>query len=200
MRWIFVLVLALGLAALTGCSGQDTTRFCNTDITGSAIGGSLHGLKDHRGQVRTLDDFRSKAVIVFFGYTSCPDVCPTTLFRFAEVMKQLGREGGRVQVIMVTVDPEHDKPERLAAYVTGFDASFIGLSGDLPATDAVAREFKVFVDRNSGDHHHGAGVKINHSTGTYVFDAAGRVRLYVKDDAPVAAITDDLRRLLALRE
>lgn len=189
--WRIVVLLVLGLF---GCTGQTPVGFSNTDVTGSAIGQSLAGLKDSRGQERSIGEFHGKAVIVFFGYTSCPDVCPTTLARFAEVMKQLGAEADRVQVILISVDPETDTPERLGPYVTAFYPSFIGLAGDLPATEAVAREFKVFFAKAKGGHHAGM---IDHTTGAYAFDPTGRIRLYVKDDASVENIVGDLRRLLA---
>ena len=189
--WRIVVLLVLGLL---GCTGQTPAAFSNTDVTGSAIGQSLAGLKDSRGQERSVGEFRGKAVLVFFGYTSCPDVCPTTLARFAEVMKQLGMDAERVQVILISVDPETDTPERLGPYVTAFHPSFIGLAGDMPATEAAAREFKVFFAKAKGGHHAGM---IDHTTGAYVFDPAGRIRLYVKDDAAVEKITGDLRRLLA---
>jgi len=133
-------------------------------------------------------------VVIFFGYTSCPDVCPTTLARFAEVMKQLGSDAGRVQVLFVTIDPERDTPEMLAAYVPWFNSSFIGLYGDKASTEAAAREFKVFFARSKGSE--GMGYVIDHSAGAYVFDPAGRIRLYVKDDASVETIVSDLKRLL----
>lgn len=202
---VFVLMFFLGLA---GCTKPAPATFRNTDITGAEFGRSLAGLKDHRGKPGTLADFQGKAVLVFFGYTACPDVCPTTLARLAEVMKALGGDADRVQVLLVTVDPERDTPETLAAYVTAFNPSFLGMSGDMPATEAVAREFKVFFARSkagagaSHEHHHEHAedsYAVDHSTGTYVFDPAGKVRLYVKDDAPVDAITSDLKLLLAAK-
>jgi protein SCO1/2 len=209
--WRF-LVLALFLA-LAGCSEPAPTPvFRNTDISGAAFGRSLAGLKDHRGKPITLNDFQGKAVVVFFGYTSCPDVCPTTLARFASVLKQLGADADRVQVMLVSVDPERDTPEKLAAYMPGFHPSFIGLYGDMPATEVVAKEFKVFFARSktgasaghAHNHDHGQAQSaenymIDHSTGSYVFDPTGKVRLYVKDDASVEAIVQDLKLLLAAK-
>jgi protein SCO1/2 len=198
-------VLALALAA---CSppAPPPQSFRNSDITGADFGRSLTGLADQSGMPRTLADFHGKALIVFLGYTACPDVCPTTLARFASALKELGAEAERVQVVLVTLDPERDTREILGAYVSAFNPSFIGLSGDLPATEAVAREFKVFFAKSKGGdaagghaHAHGAaadGYMIDHSTGAYIFDPAGRLRLFVKDDAPVEAVVSDLRRLL----
>lgn len=189
--WRIVLMFWLVLSA---CSSQAPAGFSNTDITGSAIGQSLAGLRDAHGNERRIAEFNGRAVVVFFGYTSCPDVCPTTLTRLASVLTELGPDAARVQVILISVDPEHDTPERLASYVAAFNPSFIGLGGDLPATEAVARAFKVFFAKGKGGHHAGM---IDHSTGAYVFDPAGRIRLFVKDDASVASIAGDLRKLLA---
>jgi protein SCO1/2 len=211
MRRISAVVLSLVLACLlAACTEPKPAAFRNTDISGAEFGRSLAGLRDQRGKAAALADFQGKAVLVFFGYTSCPDVCPTTLTRLAAVMKQLGSDADRVQVLLVTLDPQRDTPERLAAYVTGFYPSFIGLSGDMPATEAAAKEFKVvFARRKAGEnsphghsHDHGQvadGYVIDHSTGTYVFDPAGRIRLYVKDDASVDAIAADLKTLLAAK-
>lgn len=168
----------------------------NSDITGADFGRRL-ALTDHTGKARTLDDFRGKAVILFFGYTACPDVCPTALTRFAETLKQLGDEAPRVQVLFVTLDPERDTPAQLAAYVPWFHPSFIGLYGDAEATRAAAREFKIFYTRQESKG--GMGYVLDHSAGAYVFDPAGRLRLYVRDDAPVDAIVADLRSLLGGR-
>lgn len=195
--------------ALTACSpsAPEPKTFRNSDITGADFGRSLTGLTDQNGTPRTLADFHGKALVVFFGYTSCPDVCPTTLARFSSALKELGSEAERVQVVLVTLDPERDTREVLGAYVGAFNPSFIGLYGDLPATEAVAREFKVFFTKSKGGaangghaHAHDAatdGYMIDHSTGAYIFDPAGRLRLFVKDDAPVEAVVSDLRRLLA---
>lgn len=202
---VFVLIVLLGLA---GCTKPAPATFRNTDITGAEFGRSLAGLKDHRGKPGTLSDFQGKAVLVFFGYTSCPDVCPTTLARLVEVMKTLADDAGRAQVLLVTVDPERDTPDKLAAYVAAFNPSFIGLSGDMPATVAVAKEFKIFFARSkagestSHEHHHAQAADsyaVDHSSGIYVFDPAGKIRLYVKGDAPVDAITSDLKLLLATK-
>jgi len=191
LRRTIFLALLLGLFA---CTVQTPAAFRNTDISGAEFGRTL-ALTDHHGQPRTLADFRGKAVILFFGYTSCPDVCPTALARFAEAMKQLSADAARVQVLFVTLDPARDTPAKLAAYVPWFDPSFLGLYGDDAATAAAAREFKVFyAKKETGG---GMAYVLDHSAGAYVFDPAGRIRLYVKDDATMAAIVGDLRDLLA---
>ncbi len=192
MRRIFLCVLVLLLAA---CVERTPVPWRSTDISGADFGHALVGLKDQHGKPTTLADFKGRAVLLFFGYTACPDVCPATLARYAAVMKALGAEADRVQVLFVTLDPERDTPDKLAAYVTWFHPAFIGLSGDLAATEAAAREFKVFFARSKSSV--GIGYTIDHSAGAYAFDPAGRIRLYIKDDAPVEAIASDLRRLLA---
>ena len=187
------------MLGLTGCCDPPSRGFLNTEITGADFGRELTGFRDHQGNPRTLADFRGKAVVLFFGYTSCPDVCPTTLVRLAEVMAKLGEAAGRVQVLMVTVDPQRDTPERFAAYMAGFNPSFIGLTGDLAATEAAAKEFKAFFSRGKNVHRHGKQPMIDlidHTAGAYVLDPAGKIRIYLKDDAPVEGIVSDLERLL----
>lgn len=191
--WRAALVIAF--IFLAGCGEREPTAFHSTDISGADFGRALVGFSDHHGSPKSLADFKGQAVIVFFGYTFCPDICPTTLARFAEVIKALGREAPRVQVLFVTLDPDRDTAQQLAAYVPWFDRSFIGLYGDAAATAAAAREFKVFFARRAGSD--AVGYSIDHSAGAYVFDPAGRIRLYLKDDAPVEAVVGDLRRLLA---
>lgn len=191
-----IVFLAL-LVILLGCTEQASTAFRNTNISGADFGHTLV-LTDHHGKPRTLADFRGKAVILYFGYTSCPDVCPTTLARFATALKQLGPEAKRAQVLFVTLDPERDTQEKLAAYVPWFDPSFIGLYGDIASTEAVAREFKVYYTKQKNNDGNLA-YALDHTSGAYVFDPAGRIRLYLKDDAPIDAIVSDLKLLLAGR-
>ena len=193
---MLLVVLMFGLA---GCGDPPSKRFLNTEMTGADFGRELNGFRDHHGNPRTLADFRGKAVVLFFGYTSCPDVCPTTLVRLAEVMAKLGDAAGRVQVLMLTVDPQRDTPERLAAYMTGFNSSFIGLTGDQAATEAAVKEFKAFFSRGKDVHQHGKETPadvIDHTAGAYVLDSAGKIRLYLKDDASVESVASDLKRLL----
>lgn len=192
MLRVLILILCL---SLTGCAEREPTPFHSTDITGAQFGRALTGFKDHHGKPRTLADFQGKAVVLFFGYTFCPDICPTTLARFAEVMKLLGNDDERVQVLFVTLDPERDTAQKLADYVPWFYPSFIGLYGDMAATEVAAREFKIFFARSKGSD--AMPYAIDHSAGAYVFDPSGRIRLYVKDDTSVEAIVSDLKTLLA---
>lgn len=189
IRRRFLVLLPLLLAA---CKPAPLV-WRNTDLTGASFGRQLQ-LTDHHGQLRNLTDFHGKAIVLFFGYTSCPDVCPTTLARFAEVMKTLGEEAERVQVLFVTLDPERDSAARLAEFVPWFHPSFIGLRGDSGQIRHATEEFRIFSARKPVEGE--LGYVIDHSSGAYVFDPAGRLRLYVKDTASVEDIAADLRQLL----
>lgn len=184
--------LVLSAALLLSCK-KPPVVFRNTDLTGATFGRQL-ALLDHQRQPRALADFKGKATVVFFGYTSCPDICPTMLARLAEVMKTLGDDAPRVQVLFVTVDPERDSAERLKDFVPWFNPSFLGLRGDAAQIKAATEEFRVFAARKPVEGK--LGYVIDHSTGAYVFDPAGRLRLYVKDTSSVDDIAADIRLLL----
>lgn len=186
--------LALAAAALSGCTGSGPS-FKNTDITGADYGKELT-LTDHTGKTRTLADFRGKVVVVFFGYTHCPDVCPTTLAELKVAREQLGDDGKRVQVLFVTVDPERDTRELLANYVPAFDPSFLGLYGDAAETARVAKEFKVFYQKAPGKTPD--SYTVDHSSGSYVFDPQGHLRLLVRP-GNVSNLVADLRILLGAK-
>ena len=179
-------------AALAACSPEGT-KFKSTDISGAAFGREL-ALTGHDGKPRTLADFRGKAVVIFFGYTHCPDICPTTLADMAGVMKQLGSDAARVQVLFVTVDPERDTPEVLAKYVPAFDPGFLGLSGDVAATQRAAQEFKIFYEKRPGSVP--TSYTVDHSGQSYVIDPQGRMRLFVRHDRIAQDLAGDLRTLL----
>ncbi len=187
----FVLA-AFAAIAIAGC-GPDGEKFRSSDITGSSFGRDF-ALTDHNGKQRTLADYRGKAVVVFFGFTQCPDACPTTLAALAEAMKKLGPDAERVQVLFVTVDPARDTPELLAQYVPAFDSRFAGLYGDAAATERVAKEFKVIYQKQPGATP--GAYTVDHSTGTYVFDPQGRLRLYVSHGQGPEVFAHDLRELL----
>ena len=186
--------LLAGATVLFSACSEKKVEFRGIDVTGAEYARDLP-LTDHNGQQRRLQDFRGKAVVVFFGYTQCPDVCPTNLLGMAEVMRQLGPDADKVQVLFITVDPERDTQALLAEYVPAFDKRFAGLYGDVETTAAVARDFKVFYQKQ-GDTK-GMAYTIDHSTGTYVFDPQGRLRLYVKHGEKPEVIAGDLRKLLA---
>ena len=188
-RRMFGIVL---LALLAGC-GAAGPQFQASDITGSSFGRDFE-LMAPDGKPRRLADFRGKAVALFFGYTQCPDVCPTTLAALADAMKRLGPDADRVQVLFVTVDPERDTPALLAQYVPAFDPRFLGLYGDSDATARTAKEFKVLYQKVPG-----ASVgsyTMDHSAGTYVYDPQGRLRLYVSNGQGADVFVHDLRELL----
>jgi protein SCO1/2 len=189
LRHLAAIALAASLLACTAGGPQ----FKASDITGSSFGRDFE-LRDPQGSTRRLADFRGKAVVVFFGYTQCPDVCPTTLASLAEAMKQLGPDADRVQVLFITVDPERDTPALLAQYLPAFDPRFLGLYGDAEATARTAKEFKIIYQKVPGS---SAGTyTMDHSAGTYVFDPQGRLRLYVANGQGADVFAHDLRELL----
>jgi protein SCO1/2 len=185
------LALLVTALALAGC-GSSGPSFRNTDITGADYGKDFT-LTDHSGKVRTLADFRGKVVVMFFGYTHCPDVCPTTMAELKAVKEQLGEDGKRMQVLFVTVDPERDTPQLLANYVPAFDPSFLGLYGDAAATAKVAKDFRVFYQKVPGKTPD--GYTMDHTAGSYVFDPQGRLRLFVREGNP-ANLVADIKTLL----
>jgi protein SCO1/2 len=185
------LLLAACLAA--GC-GKPGPQFKNIDITGADYGNDFH-LTDHTGKARALADFRGKIVILFFGYTHCPDVCPVTMAQLALMMKQLGADAKRVQVLFVTLDPERDSRELLAQYVPAFNPDFLGLYGDMAATQGTAKSFRVFYQKQPGKT--ADSYSIDHTAGTFVFDTQGRLRLFVRYGQEGADLLADIRTLLA---
>jgi len=191
MRHLFACLIALGLL-LTGC--DKPPAFKSTDISGVDWGKNF-ALTDHTGKARTLADYRGKVVILFFGYTQCPDVCPTTLMTMNETLKLLGDDAARVQVLFASLDPARDTQELLAQYVPQFNPSFVGLRGDEATTAAMAKEFRAFYTKVPGATP--STYTIDHSTGSYAFDPQGRLRLLLKHgDAPVN-LAGDIKQLLA---
>ena len=184
---------ALLTAALVACGGPQGPKFRGTDITGADFGKAL-SLTGHDGKPRTLADFRGKLVVLFFGYTHCPDVCPTTLADTAAALKQLGAAAARVQVLFVTVDPERDTPALLAQYVPAFDPSFLGLTGDAAAIEKAAKEFKIFYEKRPGAAP--GAYTVDHSAQSYVLDREGRLRLIERNDRLAQDLAEDLRALL----
>lgn len=191
------LLVALGSAvvalALAGCDRFGSAAFKAIDITGADYARELT-LPDIEGRQRTLAEFKGKVVVVFFGFTHCPDVCPTTLVELAAVKRALGPDGDRVQGIFVTVDPERDTAEVLRAYVTNFDSGFIALRGTLQETQAMAKQFKVFYAKVPGKT--ADTYTIDHTAGSYVFDPQGRIRLFTRHGTGSDALVHDLKILL----
>ena len=186
----FALLVAWTL--LAGCAPEGP-KFQSSDVTGATFGRNFN-LIDATGKARTLADYRGKAVVIFFGYTQCPDVCPTTLAELAEVMKKLGPDADRVQVLFVTIDPERDTQDLLAQYVPAFDPRFMGLYGDAAATERTAKEFKIIYQKQPGATP--GSYTMDHSAGTYIFDPQCRLRLYVSYGQGPEVFAHDLRELL----
>lgn len=182
---------ALGAVSLVACD----EGFKAIDITGAEYARDFD-LPDADGRRRRMADFRGKVTLVFFGYTHCPDVCPTTLLELAEVKKLLGADGARVQGVFVTVDPERDTPQLLKAYVGHFSPDIVALRGTPEETRAVAQHFKIFYAKVPGQTDP-ASYTVDHTAGSYVYDKQGRVRLFTRYGSGAPALAHDLRRLLA---
>lgn len=178
---------------LAGCGGG-TPKFNSVDITGANYARDF-SLTDHTGAARTLADYRGKVVAIFFGFTQCPDVCPTTLTDMAQVKRQLGKDGENLQVVFITVDPQRDTQTVLGKYVPAFDPGFVGLYGSPEQTAATAKEFKVFYQKVAGKT--ATSYSIDHTAGTYVIDRAGKVRLFVRHEQGIEPLVADLKRLLS---
>ncbi len=195
MQKLFALFLCALL--LSGCdklpSHAASVPFNAVDITGAEYARGF-ALTDHTGKPRTLADYKGKVVFLFFGYTQCPDVCPTTMTKLAQVKQALGARADKMQVLFVTIDPERDTQELLAQYVPAFDPSFVGLYGDSVATARMAREFKVFYGKSAGATKD--SYSMDHTAASFVFDQDGKIRLYVRDTATPQQITQDIERLL----
>lgn len=202
-RFLLAAVVGGSTALSAACSPAIETppSFQGTDISAVQWGRGFD-LTDHTGRRRTLADFKGKVVLLFFGFTNCPDACPTALAEMAQVVKQVGAD--RVQGLFVTVDPERDTLEKLAGYVPAFHPSFLGLRGSPEQTAQVAKEFKIYFQAQKADKGshagHGAGqgsYMVDHSTGIYVFDTQGRARLYIRaNDRSVGAMVHDVKLLL----
>ena len=193
-----VVAALMGMALLAGCDrlggGAAKPSFKAVDITGADYAREL-SLPDAEGKLRTLADFKGKVTLVFFGYTQCPDVCPTTLAELAAVKRDLGKDGERLQGVFVSVDPQRDTPEILKAYMASFDPSFVALRGTPEQVQATAKNFKVFYAQVPGKTE--GSYTVDHTAGTYVFDPSGKVRLFVRYGSGAEALAHDLKLLLA---
>lgn len=190
-RWL--LGACMGMAALwaTGCS--EKPPFHGIDITGADYAQNFD-LTDHNGQRRTLADFKGQVVVVFFGFTQCPDVCPTSLAEMAQAKALLGEQGQRMQGLFVSVDPERDTPEIMKEYMASFDPTFLALFTDLDKLPEVAKSFKVYYKKAEGPTP--TSYTMDHSAGSYVFDTTGRIRLYHRYNSGAQGLASDLKRLL----
>jgi protein SCO1/2 len=187
------ILAAIAAAMLLAACSPEAPTFKGADITGASFGREL-ALADHHGKARTLADFRGKAVVIFFGFTQCPDVCPTALSALAEAMRRLGPDATRVQVLFVTIDPERDTADLLSRYVPAFHPSFLGLRGDAEATARVAKEFKVLYQKVPGQTPD--TYTMDHSAGLYLLDPQGRLRVFESHGQGAEAIAHDLAQLL----
>ena len=192
-RAVLCALAASALLAACNPGAPSKPDFKAIDITGAEYARTL-ALPDASGKPRSLADFKGKVTLVFFGYTQCPDVCPTTLAEIAEVKKLLGADGDKVQAVFVSVDPERDTPEALTAYMANFGRDFVALRGTLEQTQAAAKEFKVFFAKSPGKTE--GSYTMDHTAGTFVFDAQGRVRLFVRNGGGAEALASDVKLLL----
>jgi protein SCO1/2 len=196
-RDLLRILAAIGALPVVASCGRKSAaaavKFEYTDITGLGIGSDFR-LIDHHGRQRTLADFRGKVVAIFFGYTHCPDMCPTALAELAQALKQLGRESDGVQVLFITVDPERDTQKVLAQYTPAFEPRFLGLYGDASTISAIAASFKVFFAAQrpnaSGNY------TVDHTAAVYLIDRRGRPRLYVGGGRTVSGMVHDIKLLL----
>lgn len=184
-----MLLVVLGLAACR----QGKPEFHGIDITGADYARDFQ-LSDPQGQKRSLADFKGKVVVVFFGYTQCPDVCPTTLTELADTKRLLGKDGDKLQAVFVTVDPARDTPELLRSYMANFDPTFVALVPTPEQLEAVAKDFKIYYRKVDG--RTPTSYTMDHSAGSYVYDAAGRLRLYSRYGSGPQALAEDIRLLL----
>ena len=185
--------MLLGVAGLLNACSGEKPQFASIDITGADYARDF-ALTDHNGQPRSIKDFQGKVVVVFFGYTQCPDVCPTSMAELAEIKKLLGSDGERLQGLFVTVDPERDTQEVLKAYMGNFDPTFLALRPELDKLPQVARDFKIFYKKVEGKTP--GSYTLDHSAGSYIFDPQGRVRLYSRYGSGAAALASDIRLLI----
>ena len=190
-RWLLVGLLGLSVLGLSACNKE--RKFNGVDITGASYAQDFE-LTDHNGQLRHVSDFKGKAVVVFFGYTQCPDVCPTSLTDLVRVKQLLGAQGDKLQAVFVTVDPARDTPQMLKAYMENFDPSFLALVPSADQLEIVAKDFKIYYKRVEGKTP--TSYTMDHSAGSYVYDPQGRLRLYSRYGTPVEQLAQDVQLLL----
>ena len=185
--------LACGTGVLAACSKEEAPQFKSIDLTGADYAKNFV-LPDQNGQIRSIKDFSGKVVVVFFGFTQCPDVCPTSMAELAQIKKSLGTDGDRLQAIFITVDPERDTPELLKAYMGNFDPTFLALRPAIDKLPDVAKDFKIYYKKVEGKTT--GSYSMDHSAGSYVYDPKGNVRLYNRYGTGPDGLTSDIRLLL----
>jgi protein SCO1 len=185
--------MSIGTGALLGACSEAKPSFASVDVTGADYAKDFE-LTDHNGQVRHLADFRGKIVVMFFGYTQCPDVCPTSMAELAEVKKQLGKDGDRLQGLFVTVDPARDTPEVLKAYMGNFDPTFLALYATPDKLAELAKDYKVYYKKVEGSTP--TSYTMDHSAGSYVYDTKGQLRLFTRYGSGAKVLAADITQLL----
>jgi protein SCO1/2 len=194
LRSLAALALSVGVGAILPACSEKAPSFAAIDITGADYARDF-SLPDHNGQLRSIKDFAGKIVVVFFGYTQCPDVCPTSMVELAEVRKLLGSEGARLQGVFISVDPERDTPEVLKAYMENFDPSFLALRPTSQAQlAALAKDFKAYYKKVDG--RTPTSYTMDHSAGSYIYDTKGRIRLFTRYGSGVKVLAGDIQELL----
>ena len=198
MKRRHLIYLGLCSALLAACSDKPADGaaggFAGIDITGADYATGF-ALTDHNGQPRTLADFKGKAVVIFFGYTQCPDVCPTSMSEMAQAKQLLGADGDKLQGLFVSVDPERDTPAIMKEYMASFDPTFLALYAEPNQLPEVAKSFRIYYKKVEGKTP--TSYTMDHSAGSYVYDTQGRLRLYHRYGSEAQALADDLKKLLA---
>ena len=193
LKHLVSLGLLAGVSGLISACSDKKQSFAAIDVTGADYARDF-SLTDHNGQTRTIRDFSGKVVVLFFGYTQCPDVCPTSMAELAEVKKMLGKDGDRLQGLFVTVDPQRDTPEVLKAYMTNFDPSFLALYTTPDKLVALAKDYKVYFKKVDGQTP--TSYTMDHSAGSYIYDTQGKLRLYTRYGTGTAPLLADIKLLL----
>jgi protein SCO1 len=195
---ISTFIMLLALLVYAGFTGMLPSKpsFTATDITGASIGASPWALQDAQGASKTIADYKGKVVVLFFGFTRCPDVCPTTLVDYTAALNKMGNDASKVQVLFATLDPERDTFPALQQYTAAFNPSFVALRGNLEATKKAADSFKVFYAKNMGKDGNPLNYSLDHTAASYVFDAQGNIRLFVRNGQAVDSVAKDLLNLL----
>lgn len=192
LRGAASVLLAAGVPLLAACNKKTSLTVNGTDVTGAGFAQDF-SLKDSSGQVRTMANFHGKLVLTFFGFTQCPDVCPTALVRAAEIRRLLGADGERLQVIFITIDPERDAPEVLKAYTAAFDPSFLGMHGDQAATDKTLKDFHMYARKVET----GNSYTMDHTSLSYLYDTNGKLRVLLRHDQSAEECVQDIRAVMA---
>ena len=193
LKWIATGIGVAGAMALLGGCAEKKQNFSSIDITGADYARDFT-LTDHNGQARSIKDFEGKVVVMFFGFTQCPDVCPTSMLEMAAVKKQLGKNGDRLQGVFVTVDPERDTPEVLKAYMANFDPTFLALYTSAEGLAALAKDYKMYYKKVPGPTP--TSYSMDHSAGSYIYDTHGKLRLYARYGTDSPSMASDIALLL----